>query len=351
MFKGNLKTIKNLKQKMDPYERLGVAHDATLDEIKRAYRRLALECHPDKGGDETEFKTLNEAYNALNESESPEKKTKKWFSIDSKVELQLQVTLEQIFEQATCPVTFQRKVMCRPCGGGGLKGPFMTWTNSVCGMCCGRGQVKITQTAPGQHFGTFMQCCVECDGQGKPRKKLPSVEAWCLECNGSGSVLENGQYNVVLSHSNRTDDVIPVAPKTVVKLTILPHSIYELSETRAFDLTTTVEITLQQALGQTWGSRIKTIDGKEVSYCKPTGHVISPGETLCLFNFGMFDEQSEERGHICITFKIQFPQSSVDVLDTVPTLAVEKDAVVLQPMPAGETKEPKSRRKGGCAQQ
>ncbi len=51
--------------KRDYYEILGVGKDASADEIKKAFRRAAVEHHPDRGGDETKFKEINEAYEVL----------------------------------------------------------------------------------------------------------------------------------------------------------------------------------------------------------------------------------------------------------------------------------------------
>ena len=56
--------------KRDYYEVLGVGKDASADEIKKAFRRLAVQHHPDKeGGDETKFKEINEAYEVLKDSQ------------------------------------------------------------------------------------------------------------------------------------------------------------------------------------------------------------------------------------------------------------------------------------------
>jgi molecular chaperone DnaJ len=55
--------------KRDYYEVLGVSKDASADEIKKAFRRAAVEHHPDRGGDETKFKELNEAYEVLKDAD------------------------------------------------------------------------------------------------------------------------------------------------------------------------------------------------------------------------------------------------------------------------------------------
>lgn len=54
---------------MNDYEILGITLDATKEDIKKAYRKKAMELHPDKGGDEEKFKELQKAYeNLMNES-------------------------------------------------------------------------------------------------------------------------------------------------------------------------------------------------------------------------------------------------------------------------------------------
>src|SRR5438132_5865416 len=54
--------------KRDYYEVLGVGKSASPDEIKKAFRKLAVEHHPDRGGDEAKFKEINEAYEILKDS-------------------------------------------------------------------------------------------------------------------------------------------------------------------------------------------------------------------------------------------------------------------------------------------
>jgi DnaJ family protein A protein 2 len=55
---------------MDPYNVLGVSRNATKDEIKKAYRKLAVKHHPDKGGDEKKFQEITNAYTVLTSEES-----------------------------------------------------------------------------------------------------------------------------------------------------------------------------------------------------------------------------------------------------------------------------------------
>ena len=51
----------------NPYQVLGVSENASKDDIKKAYRKMAIKHHPDKGGDKAKFQEITNAYNALTE--------------------------------------------------------------------------------------------------------------------------------------------------------------------------------------------------------------------------------------------------------------------------------------------
>ena len=61
-----------MANKPDYYKTLGVSKNATADEIKKAYRKMARENHPDAGGDEEKFKDINEAYEVLSDEKKRE---------------------------------------------------------------------------------------------------------------------------------------------------------------------------------------------------------------------------------------------------------------------------------------
>jgi hypothetical protein len=62
--------VKQFDSNKDYYSILGADEDASRGDIERLYKRLAVQCHPDRGGDEEEMKSLNEAYGVLNDTET-----------------------------------------------------------------------------------------------------------------------------------------------------------------------------------------------------------------------------------------------------------------------------------------
>jgi molecular chaperone DnaJ len=220
--------------KRDYYEVLGVSKTATDDEIKKAFRKLARQYHPDVNKDnskaaEAKFKEANEAYSVLSD---PQKRAAydqyghaandpnfgagmggfgdtgfdgfgdifdMFFGGGRGTHRQrngpqrgndLRYDLEVDFEAAAfgkeTVVEIPRTETCPTCHGNGAKPgtPIKT-----CPVCNGTGQVQVTQNTA---FGRFVnvRTCERCHGEGK------TIETPCPECRGSGRVRKTRKIDV-----------------------------------------------------------------------------------------------------------------------------------------------------------
>ncbi len=206
------------------YEILGVPRDASADEIKRAYRKLAHAYHPDKpGGDEAKFREVNEAYRVLVD----EKKRAQYdrfgrvsdeaapggggnpfadFGFDvsfggggpvdfgdvfetmfggrrrtvhrrgADLEVTEKVTLEEAVRGTTRTIRFTTRVVCETCAG---KGHAAEKGLESCAACGGKGEVRESKRT---FFGNFSSIvtCSSCGGTGQIPKEA------CVACAGSG---------------------------------------------------------------------------------------------------------------------------------------------------------------------
>ena len=185
---------------------LGVDKDADKETIKKAYRKLAMKHHPDKGGDEDKFKNINEAYSILNDdakrqqweasqnpfgqggnyppgfdpfdffrqaASQPRQRREGKDAKDSELGFNIRVTLDQIKKGTKQRMRFKREIKCRSCKGRGGH------NESSCKFCEGKG-VEIRRTQHGfvqigcracQATGTvFADMCGICRGQGLMHK-------------------------------------------------------------------------------------------------------------------------------------------------------------------------------------
>jgi len=221
-----------MDDKRDYYEVLGVDRGADTDEIKRAYRRLALQHHPDRNkGDaeaEAKFKEAAEAYDVLGDTEKRAKydqfghaafgagghggqrftNMEDIFSAFGDVfgggmfgdlfggrraqrggprpgrdlKIVLDLTLEEIDQGVERSIVLKRQENCTTCSGSGRKPGT---GKSTCSACGGRGQVQRSQG-----FFTMATTCPRCRGRGE------MIDSPCSSCSGSGKRTEKAEVKI-----------------------------------------------------------------------------------------------------------------------------------------------------------
>lgn len=304
----NLPTIRPVAgPKRDHYEVLGVERSATADEIKRAYRKLAMQFHPDRNPDdpaaEERFKEATEAYTVLAD---PEKRRrydrfghetrnggpgggpgpgfeggdisafaeifqgifgevfggKRRARVGRDLEAELTVSFVDAARGADKPLTIERPAPCARCDGQGAEPGSSV---SVCQACQGRGEVRTQR-------GIFVSArpCQACQGRGR------RIADPCHDCSGQGSMLRREELRVrvpagVENGSVRTvrggGEIAPGGAGDLhVTIRVEPHPLFT---REGADVRCTVPISFPQAVvGAT--VEIPTLDGK-VSMRVPPG--------------------------------------------------------------------------------
>jgi len=203
------------------YEILEVGKNASKDDIKKSYRKLAKKYHPDKNkGDEKaadKFKEISEAYNVL----SDDKKRMHYdkfgtVDINSKfntgerrgnntvfnfgnhggfnarssfhninriqdVIVEIPLTIREAFNGCKKEIVFRATDKCSECGG---KGHDKNGKIEICSACNGSGEISVSELGP--LGGTFLtQTCIACGGRGK------KIFSPCNKCKSNGIELSN----------------------------------------------------------------------------------------------------------------------------------------------------------------
>jgi len=348
-----------MADKRDYYEVLGLQKGAGEDEIKKAYRRLAKENHPDMNpgdkGAEARFKEIGEAYEVLSDPEKRSRYDQFGFAgvdpnfaasqgaggfgggfggfgdfdigdiFDSffgggatrgsarsanaarrgeNIRTQTELTFEEAAFGCTKEIPVSRIENCPECGGTGCqKGT----TPEVCKRCSGTGAVRSqVRTA----FGVMSSSspCPDCGGAGK------IIHSPCPKCKGKGAVRKNTTARVEFPAGIDDGQTLSVhgighrglnggpAGDLLVTVSVLPHSQFERD---GFDVYYDMPITITQAaLGDS--VEVPTLDGK-VKYTIPDG--TQTGTVFRLRGKGIPRLHSSGRGDQFVKVTVQTPMN------------------------------------------
>lgn len=343
-----------MAEKRDYYEVMGVPKNATDDEIKKAYRKLAKKYHPDLNpGDKTaeeKFKELNEAYEVLSDKDKKARYDQFGHAgvdpnfgggagggspftgdIDlgdifnsffggfgggarsanpnaprrgSDTEAVVNISFEEAAKGCRKTVSYDKIDSCSDCGGtGAAKGT----SAKTCPNCGGAGQVRISQRTP---FGVVQtaRTCDRCGGSGKV------IDTPCRTCGGSGRERKHKTIEINIPAGIDNEQILNVSAQgnsgsnggpsgdLHVYVNVRPHPLFE---RRGNDVWFEMPITFTQAA---LGAEVvvPTIDGR-VSYTVREG--TQPGDVFKLKGKGIPHLSGRGRGDQFVRVTIEVPKN------------------------------------------
>jgi molecular chaperone DnaJ len=246
--------------KRDYYEVLGLSRNASAEEIKKAYRKLAIKYHPDKNPDnkeaEEKFKEIAEAYAILNDAQKRAKYDRYGHASESMggfgggdpfgfsggidlsdalrqfmeqgfgggfgdifggggssrgrkrstqrkgsdLQIRLKLELEEIASGTKKKIKVNKKIACATCNGSGSAKYSKT---TVCPLCKGSGEIRqVSQSLFGQFVN--ISACQRCNGEGQ------IIENPCATCGGEGRVNGTKTIEVNIPAGVKTGNYIPL---------------------------------------------------------------------------------------------------------------------------------------------
>lgn len=335
----------------DYYKILGLEKGASKDEVKKAFRKLAAQYHPDKEtGDEAKFKEISEAYAVLGD----DKKKAEYdtyghayqqaggaggfgggfggfggfggqhveFDLNDifenfgdmfgggfggrrqvrgrDISIDIELTFEESIFGVKRSVLLTKNNVCKACNGTGAeKDSAMT----KCDTCNGQGKVREVRNSVMGSFQTVRECSV-CNGRGEvPKQK-------CGTCAGQGIKKEQEEISIEIPAGIQNGEMIRMTGQgeaisngepgdLYVKIHVKPHP--RITRDGA-NLNTELHVKLSDALlGETY--KVETLDGA-VDIKIPAG--VSHGEVLRIRNKGV--PQGGGRGNFMVKVKIDMPQ-------------------------------------------
>lgn len=347
------------ENKRDYYEVLGVSKTATDEELKKAYRKLAKQYHPDmnpgNSDAEAKFKEANEAYEVLSDKEKRAKYDQFGHAgVDpnfgaggfnggfdmgdlgdifgsffgggfggfgggqrqanpnapkrgASLRASITITFQEAMTGCEKEINLTRQESCESCRGTGCANGT---TAEICPDCRGAGQVRIQRGAGGFAFTTTAPCS-RCNGTGK------IIHQPCPDCRGEGQVrrqrkikvkipagIDDGQSLSMRGEGNHGVNGGP-AGDLLINISVRPDSRFERD---GYDLYLEQKVSFAQAaLGAEL--QIDTIDGK-VKWTLPSG--TQPGTTFRLRGKGVPMVNGRGRGDQYVTIRVTVPANLTD---------------------------------------
>ena len=337
--------------KRDYYEVLGVDKSANKDEIKKAYRKLALKYHPDKNkGDksaEEKFKEASEAYHVLSDDKrkanydqfghaafqgaggqggfgnfdfsssfsdifedvfgdfgfgsSGRSRRGRSNNRGNDLRYDISIDLDDAFTGTEKKINYTTYKKCKTCSGSGSKPGSKP---SSCSYCGGQGRVRSSQG-----FFTIQQTCPECGGEGE------KIINPCNNCSGAGKIQSNESVSVKIPKGVDDGTRIRIAGKgeagskggtsgdLYLFISVEPHNIFKRSEENLY-----YELPISftdAALGAT--VEVPSIDGGKTKIKIPSG--TQSGKQLRLKGKGMPVLKRSMFGDLYIRIVTEVPTS------------------------------------------
>ena len=337
--------------KRDYYDVLGLDRSAKKEEIKKAYRKLALKYHPDKNkgdkGAEEKFKEASEAYHVLSDDKRKmnydqfghsafqeggsqggfgnfdfsssfsdlfedvfgdfgdfgfnSARTKRRSNRGSDLRYDVSIDLNDAYSGTEKKINYTTYKKCKTCTGSGAKPGSKP---SACSYCGGQGKVRSSQG-----FFTIQQTCPQCSGEGE------KITNPCGSCNGEGKTQSNESVSVKIPKGVDDGTRIRLSGKgeagskggsngdLYLFISIEPHSIFKRSEENLF-YELPISIT-EAALGTT--VEVPSIDGGKTKIKIPSG--TQSGKQLRLRGKGMPILRRNISGDLYIRIITEVPTS------------------------------------------